>query len=362
MLFLNILLFIFIIGFLIFVHEFFHFITAKRAKVRVEEFGIGFPPRIFKKKKGETLYSIGAIPLGGFVKLFGEESREKKKGSFFQKSVGLRTQIVLAGVVANFLIAVIFFSLALKIGYPQAIEEGKIPKNTRETSIQITGIAKDSPAEVSGIKVGDKITAITAGNIFQKPETLEEVQNFTKEHLGEKLVLTLQRGKQVVKKEIVPRRITPEDEGPMGVALNATAIVNYTWPESVINGTKATFLLGRATIEAFSQIIKNAVSGKKVPGMELAGPIGAGNIFNQMADLGFVYIIYFTALISLNLAIINSLPFPALDGGRVIFLLIEKIRKKPVKIEIENIVNQTGLALLMILMIVLTFKDIKRLF
>jgi regulator of sigma E protease len=357
MLFLKILTFVFIVGFLIFIHEFAHFFSAKRAKVKVEEFCIGFPPRIFKKKRGETLYSIGAIPVGGFVKIFGEDSREKSKGSFYGKKVGIRAKIVAAGVLSNFILAVILFSIAFKVGYPQAIETDKIPSNTKEINVQITAIAKNSPAEKAGIKPGDKITAIKTAKVVEAPKSIEEVQKFTQENLENKIVLSVKRGSQTLEKEVIPRKIPPSGEGPIGISLSTTAIVEYAWPGAIAQGFKATFIIIRLTFELLYRLI----IGPKIPGIEAAGPIGAGGIFVQIADLGFVYIIYFTALLSLNLALINALPFPALDGGRLLFLLIEKIKKAPIKIEIENIVNQVGFALLIVLMVVITFKDIQRL-
>lgn len=361
MLFISILLFIVIIGFLIFAHEFFHFLAAKRAKVKVEEFCIGFPPRIFKRKKGETLYSIGVIPFGGFVKMFGENSRKKSKGSFYQKSIGKRAQIVAAGVLSNFLIAIIFFSVTFKIGYPEVIEK-EIPQNVKNVNIQIAAIAKDSPADKAGIKPGDKIIEIKTENFTGKPTEIEEVQKITKESLGKPIILLIQRGNKTIEKEIIPRKKPPKEEGPIGVILVKTGIVKYSLSQAISKGFKSTFILSRLTLSAFYQIIKNALFGKKVPGLELTGPIGAGGFFTQMVNLGLPYILYFIALLSLNLAIINAFPFPALDGGKLMFLVIEKIKKSPVKTEIENIINQIGLAILIILMIIITFKDIRRFF
>jgi regulator of sigma E protease len=361
MLIINILIFVFILGFLIFTHELCHFIAAKRAKARVEEFCIGFPPRIYKIKKRGTLYSLGIIPFGGFVKIYGEDPGEKGKGSFYRLKFSQRFWIIAAGVISNFLVAVILFAIVYFIGYPQAIE-GKTPPNAKDVAVQIILISEDSPAEAVGLKIGDRIISLSTENITVEPKEIEDVQNFTKANLGKKATITIQRGEEIIQKNIKLREDYPENEGSMGVMLAKTGIIEYSLLESVVMGIKTTYRYTRLTFWAVSQMIKDAISGTKTPGLELSGPIGAGGLFVELANLGFIYIINFTAILSLSLAIFNSLPFPALDGGRLLFLGIEKVKKKPVKPEIEQRVNQVGLAILVILMILITVKDVRGLF
>lgn len=363
MLFLSIIFFIIILGVLIFLHEFSHFISAKRAKVKVEEFCIGFPPKIFKVRKGETIYSLGLFPFGGFVKIFGEESREEKPGSFFEKSVGTRARIISAGVIANFLLAFILFSIGFHFGLPQQIQ-GKVPEGAKEVGISIVGIAQNSPAEKAKIKIGDKIIKIRNPKLaIQKDiKEAEDVQNITRKSLGQELILTLKRGNKLLEKKVTPRENPPESEGPIGIALIKTGRVPYHWPKAILKGARSIFSLAGMTIKALFEITKGAILGKRVEEVELAGPIGIFPLFSQMIELGWIYVLQFTAILSLNLAILNIFPFPALDGGRLLFLLIEKIRKAPLKIEIENLVNRIGFAILIILMIIITFRDIKRLF
>lgn len=360
MIFVNILIFVLIIGFLVFIHEFFHFLAAKRIHAKVEEFCIGYPPRAYKKKVGETLYSIGIIPFGGFVKIFGEDPNEKGKGSFYSKPIWQRFQVMAAGVFSNFLIAIILFSLVFWMGYPQAIE-GKTPKNVRNLNVQIIFVAKNSPAEKAGLLIGDKIMSLSSKEKFIHPKEIEDVQKFANENTGEEITITAQRGKNIINKKVEPRENPPKNEGPVGIMLAKTGIIKYSLPESVAMGFEVSYRYTKLTIWAIGKMAKNAITRTSTPGLEFSGPIGAGNYFVKLADLGSVYIIYFMAVLSLGLAILNSLPFPALDGGRILFLGIEKVKKSPVKPEIENYVNQAGFVLLIILMVVITIKDIKNL-
>lgn len=377
MLFLTIVIFIFILGFLIFVHEFAHFIVAKKSGVFVEEFGFGYPPRIVgvckEKKKWKalwgpkeiktqsTIYSLNFIPFGGFNKISGENSREKKAGSFYEKSIGTRARIIFAGVAANFLLAAVLFSVVLGIGFPQAIE-GSIPPGAKNVGIQITKIAKDSPADKTGIRIGDKIKEMKADNEVIIIKEIEDIQNFTKEHLDSEIIMALERGNQMFEKKVTPRENPPDNEGSIGIGLVKTAEIAYPFPQAIVKGFERTFWLTGATVSVFSKAIKNAFQNQPVEGFEIAGPIGIVSIVSQISDLGWIYLVQFTAILSLNLAIINILPFPALDGGRLIFLFIEKIKKHPVKIEVENLVNQIGFVLLILLMVIVTFKDVQKLF
>lgn len=382
MIFITIAVFILILGVLIFVHEFGHFIAARKMGVKVEEFGFGYPPRIigfYKDKNGKyikvagnkeiknvpkTLYSLNWLPLGGFCKIKGEDRNGvKDKNSFAGKKIWQRALILSAGVIMNLLLSIILFSIGFNFGFPQAIEN-EIPKGAKDIGIQIIDVSKDSPAALAGIKLGDKIIEIQNSESKTKKEIkeVEDIQNFTKDNLEKEIIITIQRGNKILKKEIVPRENPPEGEGAMGVALIKTARIAYPLHESILKGTENTFWMIGATFDIFSQVIKGAITGKDAPKTEIAGPIGIGGLVSQMIDLGWIYVLQFTAVLSLNLAILNILPFPALDGGRMIFLFIEKIKKSPVRVEIENSVNQIGFILLILLMIIVTFNDVKKLF
>lgn len=381
MLALTIIVFILILGLLIFAHEFCHFISAKRSGIRVEEFGIGLPPRIFgiykeagklhffwgnkKIKTKSTIYSLNWIPFGGFNNIYGMDSRLKKPGSFWTKSIGIRTKVIVAGVLGNFLLACILFSIVFASGAPQAIE-GAPPEDAFDIGVQIIQVAPNSPAEKSGIKMGDKVLQIATKNAQNseviKVENIEDIQNFTNKHLGEIVVLTIKRGNQTLNIETTPRVNPPQGEGSLGIALTKTARIAYPWYEAIAKGFQYSFQLVGATIDAFFQIIKGAIIGQPIKGVGLAGPIGIGGLVSQMITLGPIYVIQFTAILSINLFILNLIPLPALDGGWLLFLLLEKIRKKPIKLETEALANQIGFALLILLMIMVTLNDLQKLF
>ena len=363
MLFLTIFTFILVISILIISHESFHFIVAKKTNLVVEEFCIGYPPRIFKKKKGDTTYSIGLFPGGGFVKIQGIDDPEKKEAySFYSKSLKARFFIVLAGVVANFLLAVILFSIGFSIGLPEAIKD-EIPVGARDVGISIVEVAKNSPAEISGIKMGDKVLKIREPESGEEKEIKKvwDVKDFTERYPGQELVITLQRRNQTLEKKVIARENPPQDEGPIGIVMVKTARISYPWYKAILKGVENTFWLTKTTLEYIFKALKGAVVGKPLKGVELTGPIGIGLLVSQMVNLGWIYVLQFTAILSLNLAIINILPFPALDGGRLIFLFVESIRKHPINPKIENLVNNIGFAILLILMLIVSLQDIKRL-
>lgn len=350
----TLIIFILIIGLLIFVHEFGHFISAKKAGLLVEEFGFGFPPRLFGIKRGETVYSINLIPLGGFVKILGENGEDKDNPkSFASKPVWVRAVILTAGVAMNFLLTVLLLSIGFKIGLPQVIDSqgGEV----REEKIQVAFVNKNSPAQEIGINIGDEILEING----QPEDTPEKVQKIIKENRGQEIVLEIKRGDKVMEKRVTPRENPPEDEGPLGIAIVKTGIVAYPWYTAIWKGVVSTFSLTLAIIFAFYTIIKNLILG--LPTMaEFAGPVGIAVMTGRVAKMGFSYLLQFVALLSINLAIINILPFPALDGGRLFFLVIEKIRNKKVSQKVENFVHMIGFALLIGLMIFVTFRDVAR--
>ena len=355
----TIIVFILILGLLIFVHEFGHFIVAKRAGVKVEEFGFGFPPRIFGIKKGETIYSLNLLPIGGFVKIHGEEGKptdkQSPKGSdkgraFYNKPIRTRAVILVAGVTMNLLLAAFLLSIGYWLGLPAVIDDQTT--DLGGVRIQITQVAFDSPASQAGIKMGDIITQ------FNK---VGDMQKFVDEHKGQEITLTIQRGDKILEKTLVPRVNHPENEGPLGIALARTAIVSYPWYRALIMGITSTINLTWLIIAALGGLLWQLIMTGRLA-IEIAGPVGIFNLTGQAAQLGFIYLLQLTALISINLAIINILPFPALDGGRLLFLAIEKIKGSPVSQKIERLTHTVGFVILILLMIAVTWRDIVRIF
>ena len=368
----TIIVLVLILGVLIFVHELGHFVVAKKSGAKVEEFGFGFPPRLFglyRNKDGKwkkiagnkeikdepnTIYSINWLPLGGFCKIKGEDgSSAKESDSFGSKPIWKRVLILSAGVIMNILLAMVLFSVCFMIGLPQAVDS--ISGDVRNEKIQIAYVSKESPAENSGLSLGDEIVMING----QSYGEVSEMQDAIKEYAGDEINVQVMRGGEEVNMDVTPRENPPGEEGALGIGLVKTGIVSYPWYTAIWKGILATFTVTIAIIVGFYEIIKNLIMGQPVTA-DIAGPVGIAVLTGQMARMGLVYVLQFAAILSINLAIINILPFPALDGGRILFLIIEKIKGKPVDQRIENLIHTVGFAMLIILLLFVTFKDVLR--
>jgi len=350
---------------LVFVHELGHFMAAKKMGVKVEEFGFGLPPKIFGIKKGETTYSINWLPIGGFVRLKGEDGSGKSdKDSFSYKKPWKKGIILVSGVIMNFILAFVILSIGLTLGYPQILEGTAIEKfaKVKDEQIQILSIMEDSPAEASGIPPGAVIDNID-GMIFN---TTEEIQDYINEKGGEKVLLGLRLEDGIVRKELFPMKVTDDmkdlvresQSHIMGASLIKTGVVRYPFYAAVYKGAEMTLSLTKEIIAAFYSLIKNLIFTGKVS-VPLTGPVGIAILTDQVAHMGFIYLLQFIAILSINLAIINISPFPALDGGRLLFLGIAKIKGKAIKRETENLAHNIGFFILLLLIVVITYKDIR---
>lgn len=357
------LIFIAVLGVLVLVHEWGHFVMARRAGMKVEEFGFGFPPRLFGIKKGDTIYSINWIPFGGFVKIFGEDGDNRENpGSFGSKSLLARFNVVVAGVVMNLLFAVLLLILGNFFGLRIGLFDEELINVARDKKIQIIQVVVGSPAEKAGLKVLDEITGfdIGSGEIFQTP-TIEEVQKFTNERRGQKLNIIIKNGRESRTVTVEARANPPPGEGSMGISMALTGVVSYPWYEAIWRGAHDTYILAYNTVYGYGILFKTLFFEQKLIA-EVSGPIGIAGITGQAARVGFSYLMQFVALISINLAVLNIVPFPALDGGRAFFLLIEKIKGSPINRRMEAALNGVGFALLITLMIYVTIKDIAKFF
>ena len=347
---------------LIVLHEFGHFILAKKFGVKVEEFGIGLPPRLIGKKFGETIYSLNLLPFGAFVKIRGEEGRIESADSFSGRPIWQRTLIILGGVVSFWIISAILLSIVFGMGVPTAISDEE-NENLVNPRVQIVAVAPNSPAEIAGIKLGDTMSAISYQLSATSINKVKEVQEFTEKYKGEEVTLTIERGKEIFEVSLIPRVSPPEGEGAMGVGLARTAMKSYPWWISPIKGMEATLNTTGVIVVGLGEVLGNLVQGKGLPpGAQLMGPVGIGSLMTQFAKLGISYYLQFIAIISIYLAIFNILPIPALDGGKLLFLGIEKVRRKPVSQKTEQRITGIFFALLIALMIWVTIKDIARLF
>lgn len=360
---LTLIIFIIVLSILVFVHEFGHFITAKRAGMKVEEFGFGFPPRLFGVKKGETIYSINWIPFGGFVKILGENGEDKNDPrSFASKKAGVRSGVIVAGVVMNVLLAMLLLAIGNWVGVRVGLIDQAQLDQASNVKVQIIQVAPGSPAEQAGLRVLDEIVGLSSNGKLTEITAVEQVQDFISQNLGQEIKTQTRSGNQLREIALVPRVSPPEGEGALGISLAATGIVRYPWYTAIGRGVTDSIFILQHTAIGYATIIKNAITEGR-PGMELSGPVGIAVITGQAARLGFTYLMQFTALISLNLAVLNIIPFPALDGGRLLFIGIEKLRRgKPMPKKIEAAVNSIGFALLILLMVFVTTKDIIKFF
>ncbi len=356
MILLTILVFIIVLGILVFVHELGHFIMAKRAGMGVEEFGFGFPPRLFGIKKGETTYSINLIPLGGFVKILGENGDSADPKAFGSKGFWARFSVLIAGVTMNLILAWFLIAIGMTIGLPTVIGDGtNLPKNAHVGPAQVSLVEVDdnAPAAQAGLKVGDSIFKINGTAIT----SIDQAQKITKDNAGKAIPYEIKRGNLDFLKTITPRANPPAGEGPLGVALSSVAKVSFPWYESIWRGLTTMLGLLWATFAAFGGLIVQWIHHQPV-GQALSGPVGIAVLTRDVTQLGLIYILQFTAVLSVNLAIINAVPFPALDGGRVLFLVIEKLRGRKMNPKAEGWANAIGFSLLILLMIFVTVKDV----
>lgn len=351
----TILVFFGVLGILILAHEFGHFLAAKKFGMEVQEFGFFYPPRLFKIKRGKTVYSINLIPLGGFVKIKGEdgEARQDPK-SFASKPAWQRAITLAAGVLMNFLLAFFLIAIGYMIGLPSLVDDQTVGR-IRDPKVQIIEIAPDSPAQAVNLEIGDIIRKVNDVEIFESEQVLVALDAAR----GEETVLTIERLQEMITIQVVPRTTPPEGEGPLGVALVKTAIVSYGPLKAIAEGFLDAIYAVKFIAQAFYQILRDIIlAGRVSP--DLSGPVGVAVMTGKVARLGLNYIIQFTAILSINLMIINSFPFPALDGGRLLFLGIESILRRPLNQRIERWVNTFGFALLLLLLAMVTFRDVFR--
>ena len=359
-----ILIFLLILATLVFVHELGHFLAAKASGIRVDEFAIGFPPRIFSFVRGGTRYALNLIPFGGYVKIFGEDYETAAEGtaagnvdpkSFVAKPRYIQAMVLLAGIVFNILFAWLLLSASFMTGMPAPADyQGQGTVTNAVTTI--TTVSKNSPASEAGLLPGDHIVSLSATDKTVQNPTGEESIAFTSSHGNQPIHITYLRQGSTKTTDITPTT-RAGDHPTIGVSLDAIGTIRFGFFAAFWQGAKLTANIVHATVVGLYQMIGTAIAGHAKLS-DVTGPVGIAGLVNDATHLGFSYVLTFTAFISINLAIINLIPFPALDGGRVLFVIIEKIRGKALNQKVVQIVNTSGLALLLLLMLVVTYHDI----
>jgi regulator of sigma E protease len=340
----TIVVFIAVLILLVLTHEFGHFAAAKLSKVKVEEFGIGFPPRIFGIKRGDTMYSINTIPFGGFTKLLGEED-PTMPGSLASKSIPVRVFVLSAGSLLNLLLPIILFSISFMIPHTMVLE-----------NVMIKDVAAASPAQLAGIQTGDRILEIDSHQVKNR----SEVSYFIQLNLGNEITMKLQKPDSSEKTILVkPRWNPPQGQGATGVILDSAnpSTVSESmpfWqavPSSVTHSWEILILFKN---EVLSWFIKGIMP-------KLAGPVALAQITGEVVKAGVSPLLEFTALISINLGLFNLLPFPGLDGGRLVFVFLEWVRRgKRISPKKEGLVHLVGFIALIALILVITYFDVSR--
>lgn len=356
---------------LVVVHEWGHFIMARRGGVEVEEFGIGFPPKVWgkkvKTKKSEFLFTINLLPLGGFVKLKGENDSDKRPGSFGSAKLMTKVKVMMAGVFMNLVTAIILFTILALVGIPKLVDnQFTVASDTKLTSqiknpdsVKVADIGKNTPAEKAGIKPGDQILNFAGNEVKQ----VDQVGTLAKENAGKDVSITLIRGEQLLNVNVTLNSEN-KGEGYLGVVSESGAegheVRRSTWSAPIV-GVGLTAQFTKMTFAGLDKAISSLFRGDTQTAKDqVSGPIGIAYILNQVSKMGFNFVLMVIAIISLTLAIMNVLPIPALDGGRLFVTLLFRAVKKPLTKQKEEMIHGAGFIALMGLFVLITIVDINR--
>lgn len=323
------------------------------------EFGLGFPPKLWGKIKGETEYSINAIPFGGFVRIFGENSEsEAFEGpdaprAFVAQKRHIQALILVAGVTCNFLFAWMLFSIGYMAGFPASVSGGDA--RISDARLIVTDVSEKMPAALVGVEAGEEIRAIRDGATEIKPKTPEDVKIFIESRVGKTLEFVLVKNDEIVLKKIVPVEV--KGFGRVGIAMDSVGILKLGFFSAIFEGSKHTLNLIKDVTVSLLGFIRDIFTFN-ADFSQVTGPIGIASFVGKAQDLGWRYLLSFSAFISVNLGVLNLLPFPALDGGRLLFVGIEAIRRKALPRTFSERANQIGFIILLGLMLAVTLKDI----
>ena len=363
---------------LVVLHEYGHFLVAKKNGVEVEEFGLGFPPRLWGKKMGRGIfrsyYSLNLLPLGGFVRLKGEHDEARGAGTYGGSSLYVKAKIILAGVCVNFLIAIVLFTILAWMGMPRLLpsnqfsdQQFSLPVDTHilEEKVLIAGVIEDSPAAGFGFEAGDQILSVEAvGQPLIEVEAASQLKQITQKLAGQEILLAVQRDDQTFEHRIqLQGEAAAAETGHLGIVPFDYVIQRNTW-SAPLTGVVLTGQFTKVTLQGLGQVVASLFKGDTESAKaSITGPIGIFFILKTSASQGLAFVLMIIALLSLTLAIMNSLPIPALDGGRLFLtLLFHKILRRPLTKEIEGRAISYSMAALITLIVLITWVDIRRFF
>lgn len=364
----TVLIFLAVLFVLILVHEWGHYITAKKLGMQVDEFGIGFPPRLFARQHGETVYTLNALPIGGFVRIAGENAEDIAAGeqtsgnprSFVNRPRWAQATVLVAGVVMNVLFAWLLYAVVFMVGVPTVVDEAAA---SPEATLTITSVLPQSPAAVANIPVGAEVTGLSAGDASLTTRTPSAFQSFIVDHAEEPITVTYQRGETELVTTMQPEAgLLPEEpeRAIVGVSVGLVELQSRGPIAALQEASVTTLQTLVAVTVGLSSLLAEAVVGS-ADFSQVAGPVGIAGMVGDAAAIGFTSLLLFTAVISLNLAVINLLPFPALDGGRLLMVGVEALTRRPINPAWVLRLNMLGFILLMLLMLAVTVNDVSQL-
>ncbi len=359
----SIIIFLFILFVLVIVHEFGHFIVAKRAGIRVDEFAFGFPPRLFSVTKGETRYAFNLLPLGGYVRIFGENPEDSEGSPDRARSFGaqprwVQASVIVAGVVMNLVLAWVLISLTLAFGVTTPVGEDRA--DVSNIRVVLSGVREGSPAEAAGLKPGDEILSVSDERESVAGTVPDAISAFVGAREGVPLSVSILRNETPLSFTVVPQTGLVADRAVMGVGMEEVGTLKLPVHRALWVGLKRTWEFTEMTAVGLGGFFAGAFTGE-ADLSQVTGPVGIVRAVGGAAESGVTHLLLFTALISINLAVINILPFPALDGGRLLFIVVEAVMRRPIKATVASGLNVLGFALLMLLMIIVTWNDVANL-
>lgn len=342
-----IVVFLVLLSVLVLVHELGHFLAARAFGIKVNEFGLGLPPRAWGKKKGETIYSLNWIPLGGFVSLWGEDDQDNKaEGSFGSANRLKRFIVLIAGVTMNFLLGLLVFTVV----YMRGVD---VPTG----NILLSHVVTNSPAAQAGLKDGDVVVNVDGKSVH----SFSDFQDETKSHLGKQMSVVVSRGGQQYPVKVTPRENAPAGQGALGVVLDQqTTHRSFPIWQAPIEGTKQAMNITYQMVTYIGGLAHDLFLGNTKAADQVAGPVGIAYVTYQGIQLGPDFVWQLLGLLSLNLAIVNLLPIPALDGGRIVFVLISSAMRRDFYPKIESYIHRFGLIAILLLFVLITYNDVSR--